>query len=166
LPAKRANPGDSFAAAASGIDRDANLKRPNSDNPPRRTPLQDLLNSSSIGCTFSAGNSAEWPGGKIRIGTSAWQGGPVDFDAVNIDAGTAQMTGSGVTRMGSASIAVTAVPTDSGLKFSGVVGHGTLVVITIFSALDVGSHHIAVMSTHGLTGLESAQFYGTCDTAQ
>ena len=166
LPTGRANSGDSFAAAASGTDSDANSKRPDSYNPPKRTPLQDLLNSSSIGCTFGAGNSAEWPGGKIRIGTSAWQGGPVDFDAVNIEAGTAQMTGSGVTRMGSAPIAVTAVPTDSGLNFSGVVGHGTLVAITVFSALDAGGHHIAVMSSHGLTGLESAQFYGTCDTAQ
>jgi len=127
-------------------------------------PIEELRNSTSIGCTFGPGNSAEWPNGKVQIGTSAWQGGPVEFGSIDIDAGTAKMNGSGVTRMGSAPIGVTVVPTDAGLNFSGIAGHGTLVVTTVFSGLDAAGHHIAVMSSHGLTGLETAQFYGTCDT--
>jgi len=135
-----------------------------SDQRTHPTPIEALQDSSRIGCTFGPGNSAEWPNGKIRLGTSAWQGGPVDFGSIDINAGTAQMNGSGVTRMGSGSIGVTVVPTDAGLNFSGIVGHGTLVVTTVFSGLDAAGHHIAVMSSHGLTGLETAQFYGTCDT--
>jgi hypothetical protein len=134
------------------------------DQRTRHTPIEELHNSTSIECTFGPGNSAEWPDGKIWIGTSAWQGGPVDFGSIDINAGTAQMNGSGVTRMGSASIGVTVAPTNAGLNFSGIVGHGTLVVTTVFSGLDAAGHHIAVMSSHGLTGLETAQFYGTCDT--
>ncbi len=164
LPSGAAKSGDSLASPASGADSDVHLPHPDSDNGTQRTPLQDLLNSSSIGCTFGAGNSAEWPNGKIRVGTSAWQGGPVNFESIDIGAGTAQMIGSGVTRMQNASVGVTVAPTDGGLNFSGIVGHGTLVVTTVFSGLDAAGHHIAVISSHGLIGLESAQFYGTCDT--
>jgi hypothetical protein len=166
LPIGRANSGDSLADTASQTVSSANLTHSDPDIRPQGTPLQDLLTSTSIGCTFGAGNSAEWPSGKLRIGTSAWQGGPVDFQSIDINAGTAQMNGSGVTRIRSASIGVTVVPTDSGLNISGIVGHGTLVVTTIFSRLDAAGHHIAVMSSHGLIGMETAQFYGTCDTVQ
>ena len=48
---------------------------------PRTHPIsiEELRNSTSIGCTFGPGNSAEWPNGKVQIGTSAWQDGPVEF---------------------------------------------------------------------------------------
>jgi hypothetical protein len=59
-----------------------------------QTPaLDDLRDSVSIRCTFGPGNGGSWPNGKLTVADAAWQGGPVDFQSINYDAGTVQMVG-------------------------------------------------------------------------
>ena len=126
--------------------------------------LDKLLSSMRVRCTFDRGAGAYWPSGKLFPHTAAWQGGPVEFESIDIPDSRAQLFGNaGVTGTidGVTEIRVTA--TSSGLHFSGFKPDGELFAATVFGALDSDGHYLAVMSTHG-TGLnhESAQFYGGC----
>jgi hypothetical protein len=127
--------------------------------------LDDLLESANIRCTFGPGNGGSWPQGKLTVGDAAWQGGPVDFQSIDYDAGTAQMLGS-VARSRAGQVPVTVSKTSSGLNFTGSAANGTLTVITMFSSFDNAGHHTAVLSMHdGQQGMDTAQFYGFCDSA-
>jgi hypothetical protein len=127
--------------------------------------LDDLLDSANIRCTFGPGNGASWPQGKLTVGDAAWQGGPVDFQSIDFDAGTAQMLGN-VARARSGQAPVTVSTTNSGLNFTGTAANGTLTVVTMFSRFDNAGHHTAVLSMHdGQQGIDTAQFYGFCDSA-
>jgi hypothetical protein len=127
--------------------------------------LDDLLDSANIRCTFGPGNGGTWPQGKLTVGDAAWQGGPVDFQSIDYDAGTAQMLGN-VARSRAGQVPVIVSTTNSGLNFTGTAGNGTLTVITMFSSFDNAGHHTAVLSMHdGQHGMDTAQFYGFCDSA-
>src|ERR1700719_2868232 len=126
--------------------------------------LDDLLASDNIRCTFGPGNGGSWPQGKLTVGDAAWQGGPVDFQSIDYDSDTAQMLGS-VARSRTGQVPVTVSTTSSGLNFTGVAANGTLTVITMFSRFDNAGHHTAVLSMHdGTQDIDTAQFYGVCDS--
>jgi hypothetical protein len=99
------------------------------------------------------------------VGDAAWQGGPVDLQSIDYDTGTAQMLGS-VARSRTGQMTATVSTTSSGLNFTGITGNGTLTVITMFSRFDNAGHHTAVLSMHdGRQDIDTAQFYGFCDSA-
>jgi len=126
--------------------------------------LDRLLSSMKVRCTFDRGAGGQWPSGKLFPHSAAWQGGPVDFESVDILDNRARLVGNpGVTGTidGVTDIRVTA--SNSGLHFSALKPDGELFATTVFGALDSDGRYLAVMSTHG-TGFdhESAQFYGAC----
>lgn len=125
--------------------------------------LDDLLGSANIRCTFGPGNGGSWPQGKLTVGDAAWQGGPVDFQSIDYDAGTAQMLGN-VARSRVGQVPVTVSTTNSGLNFTGTAANGTPTVVTMFSRFDNAGHHTAVLSMHDGQGMDTAQFYGVCDS--
>jgi hypothetical protein len=126
--------------------------------------LDDLLDSANIRCTFGPGNGGSWPQGKLTVGDAAWQGGPVDFQSIDYDAGTAQMLGS-IARSRAGQMPVTLSSTSSGLTFTGTSSNGTLNVVTMFPQFDNAGHHTAVLSMHdGQQLIDTAQFYGVCDS--
>jgi hypothetical protein len=127
--------------------------------------VDDLRDSVSIQCTFGPGNGGWWPNGKPTVADAAWQGGPVDFQSINYDAGTAQMVGQ-VTHSPAGDVPATVTTSDSDVTFTGRAANGTLTVISVFGKFDNAGHHIAVMSLHdGKHQLDIAQFYGGCDSA-
>jgi hypothetical protein len=148
-------------ASTSAVAESGQAAAPSSQAP----SLDDLLDSANIRCTFGPGNGGSWPQGKLTVGDAAWQGGPVDFQSIDYDAGTAQMLGN-VARSRAGQVPVTVSKTNSGLDFTGSAANGTLTVITMFSSFDNAGHHTAVLSMHdGQQGMDTAQFYGFCDSA-
>lgn len=129
-----------------------------------QTPgVGDLLDSASIRCTFGPGNGGSWPNGNLTVGNAAWQGGPVDFQSINYDAGTAQMVGQ-VTRSANGEVPAKVTTSESDVTFTGRAANGTLTVISMFGRFDNAGHHTAVLSLHdGKHQLDIAQFYGSCD---
>jgi hypothetical protein len=102
-----------------------------------------------------------WPNGKAEVGSVAWHGGPVVYQAIDIGAETAQGPIGSLT--GETDVRVTA--TNTGLHFSGFTRNGELVVTSVFGDVDRSGRYLAVMSRHGLrSDHESAQVYGSCDT--
>jgi hypothetical protein len=149
------------SASTSAVIESGQAAAPSSQAP----SLDDLLDSANIRCTFGPGNGGSWPQGKLAVGDAAWQGGPVDFQSIDYDAGTAQMLGN-VARSRAGQVPVTVSKTNSGLDFTGSAANGTLTVITMFSSFDNAGHHTAVLSMHdGQQGMDTAQFYGFCDSA-
>jgi hypothetical protein len=128
--------------------------------------LDDLRAAASIRCTFGPGNGGSWPNGKLTVGDAAWQGGPVDFQSIDYDAGTAQMVGQ-VTHSPTNGVPAAVAVSDSDVTFTGRSANGTLTVISVFGKFDNTGHHTAVMSLHdGRHQIDIAQFYGDCDSAQ
>ncbi|MEE8093602.1 MAG: hypothetical protein V3T47_05135 [Gammaproteobacteria bacterium] len=132
--------------------------------------FENLIDPTRIRCVFDPGGGGSWTNGTLNVYDGAYQGGPIVYDSVNIDSGTARMTGSvGATgsRTGEVDVRITA--TGTGLHFSGFMPDGTLVVTTIFGAMDGLGRYIAVMSRHGGRfpippfPYISSQFYGACD---
>jgi hypothetical protein len=122
--------------------------------------LDDLHDSGSVRCTFGPGNGGSWPNGQLTVGDAAWQGGPVNFQSIDYDAGTAQMIGQ-VTRSPTGEVPATVTASDSDVTFTGRAANGTLTVISIFGKFDKAGHHTAVLSMHdGKHELNIAQFYG------
>ena len=155
VPASGARPRESLEVPGGRLDTQRSGEQ---------APLDKLLSSMSVRCEFDRGAGGYWPEGKVFPHTAAWQGGPLEFESIDIVAAKAQMTGSvGATGTveGVTEIRVTA--TNSGLHFSGFKPDGELIVVTVFGALDSQGAYLAAMSTHG-TGFEheSAQFYGAC----
>lgn len=147
-------------ASNSGLVESAQSLAPSN----QASTLDDLLDSANIRCTFGPGNGGSWPQGKLTVGDAAWQGGPVDFQEINYDAATAQMLGN-VARSRAGLVPVTVSRTNSGLTFTGTAANGTLTVVSMFSRFDSAGHHTAVLSMHdGPHDLDTAQFYGVCDS--
>jgi hypothetical protein len=151
-----------FAARAStsGVTESAQSAASASQAP----TLDDLLDSANIRCTFGRGNGGSWPQGKLMVGDAAWQGGPVDFQSIDYGAGTAQMLGN-VARSRTGQMPVAVATTSSGVTFTGASANGTLSVVTMFPQFDNAGHHTAVLSMHdGQQDIDTAQFYGVCDS--
>jgi hypothetical protein len=130
-----------------------------------KDPLADLLDSMTIWCRFDPGNGAWLREENISMYELAYQGGPISYDSIDIDSGTARMTGSaGATgsREGVLDVLVTA--TRAGLHFSAFNSREELNVTTVFGAVDQHGRHLAVMTTHGARADGSYQTYGACDT--
>jgi hypothetical protein len=127
-------------------------------------PLDKLLNSMSVYCTFDAGAGGQWPQGRILAHTAAWQGGPLEFDSINLAEHTAQLTRHPwTTTMSDSATTLWVTATDTGLHFSGIKPDGELLATTVFGALDSEGRHRSVLSLHGARlDHESAQFYGWC----
>lgn len=127
-------------------------------------PLDKLLNSMRVYCLFDPGAGAFWAKGQLAPHSAAWQGGPIDFESIDLVEKTAQMLGSqGATGSLEGKMQVRVTATDSGLHFSGFKSDGELIAITVYGALDAQGRHRAVMSGHGTRfDYESSQFYGGC----
>ena len=95
----------------------------------------------------------------------AYQGGPISYESIDVDSGTARMTGSeGATGSLEGALDVRATATRAGLHFSAFNSRGELLVTTVFGAVDKQGRHLAVMTTHGTRATDgSFQTYGTCD---
>jgi len=131
-----------------------------------KDPLADLMKSMKIWCRFDPGNGAWLREDKISMYELAYQGGPISYESVNIESGTARMTGSaGATGSSEGVLDVLVTATHAGLHFSAFNARGELVVTTVFGAVDKNGRHMAVMTTHGLRAFDgSFQTYGACDT--
>jgi hypothetical protein len=142
-------------------DASAQPSAPSSQQP----MLDDLLDSVSIRCTFGQGNGGNWIRGKLTVGDAAWQGGPVDFQSIDYSAGTAQMLGN-VAHSRTGQVPVNVTTTSSKVNFTGFAANGTLTVISIFAKYDAAGHHTAALSMHdGQYDMDTAQFYGVCNSA-
>jgi len=131
-----------------------------------KDPLANLLNSMKIWCRFAPGNGAWLREDSISMYELAYQGGPIGYDSIDINSGTARMTGSeGATGSLEGALDVSATATRAGLHFSAFNSRGELLVTTVFGAVDKHGRHLAVMTTHGTRDLDgSFQIYGACDT--
>jgi hypothetical protein len=132
-----------------------------------REPLEELFGSFRIDCQYGPGYGGRWPEGTLLPHTAAWQGGPITFDTVDLDAGTARLkNSSGLTRTLDGELEVRVHATRTGLHFTVFAPGGELIVATVYGALDAERRNLAVVSFHG-PGLdhESAQFYGACTLA-
>jgi hypothetical protein len=127
--------------------------------------LDDLLDSVNVRCTFGPGNGGRWPQGKLTVGDAAWQGGPVDFQSIDYGVGTAQMLGN-VAHSRTGQVPVNVATTSSEVNFTGMSANGTFTVVTMFARLNSAGHHAAALSMHdGQQDIDTAQFYGFCDSA-
>jgi hypothetical protein len=129
----------------------------------RSKVLNALLDSSTISCAVSAAQGASWNDLGPQVHGISYQGGPFSFQAIDLQSGTATMTGDSGFTHGDLAARVTA--TDDGLYFVAFNRAGDLVIVTVYSAVDGAGHYRMVMSQHArLLNNESAQFYGACDT--
>jgi hypothetical protein len=152
---------DGLGKGASTEDEPQGVSEPSAKAPAN----DDLRDSVGVRCIFGPGNGGHWPDGKLTVGGAAWQGGPVDFQSINYDAGTAVMVGQ-VTRTPTGEVPATITTSDFDITFTGRAANGTLAVVSIFGKVDNSGHHTAVMSLHdGKYGLDIAQFYGACDSS-
>lgn len=130
----------------------------------RPSSLASLLRTFTLECVFDPGYGVHWEGGKAEPGPVVWHGGPLVYETIDLDAGTAQLTGSqGSTGSLEGRIEQRVVATNTGLHFSGFNHNAELVVTSVFGAIDTAGRYMAVMSRHGLRdNHESAQVYGSC----
>jgi hypothetical protein len=176
-PAARANGGEiplSVMDATSLVEKDTSrakaltrdeFEKPSATASSQAPSLDDLHDSGSIRCIFGPGNGGSWPNGKLTVGGAAWQGGPIDFQSINYDAGTAQMVGQ-VTRSPGGEVPATITTSDADVTFTGRAANRTLAIVSMFAKFDGAGHHTAVLSMHdGEHELDIAQFYGSCDSA-
>ncbi len=132
------------------------------------SPLPQLLNSMTIWCRFDPGNGAHLQGSDVSMYELTYQGGPISYDSINIESGTARMTGSaGATGSLEGVLDVLVTATRAGLHFSAFNSRGELSVTTVFGAVDKQGRYSAVMTTHGSHPFNgSYQTYGACDAGK
>jgi hypothetical protein len=88
----------------------------------------------------------------------------VDFQLIDYGAGTAQMLGN-VAHSRAGQVPVNVATTSAEVNFTGTSANGTLTVVTMFARIDNQGHHTAVLSMHdGQHDIDTAQFYGVCDS--
>jgi hypothetical protein len=94
---------------------------------------------------------------------ASWQGGPIVYDVIDAEGGTAQMIGSaGATgSMDGQADAQVASGADR-IEFLSRLDNGHLVFTTVFGRLDESDRHIAVMSRHEGGNYLGSQFRGSC----
>ena len=128
---------------------------------------EDLKHAMMIRCDFRPGATGYWLNQKLDVSLFQWQGGPITYEVVDLDAGTARMLGSdGATGSQDGVIDVMVTATSTGLHFSAFTPTRVLVVTTVFANMDASGRYRAVMSRHGTpTFYEniSEQNYGSCD---
>jgi len=132
-----------------------------------RAPLKQLLEAFRIDCQYGPGFGGRWPKGELLPHGAAWQGGPITFDTIDLEAGTALLkNSSGLTRTLDGELEVRVHPTHTGLHFTVFAPGGELIVASVYGALDAQRRNSAVVSFHGPhLEHESAQFYGSCTLA-
>lgn len=131
---------------------------------PEPSPLDKLLDAFRVRCAFGAGAGGHWPAGKLFPHTAAWQGGPLDFENIDLTGLTARMVGNeGVTGSVQGVLEVRVTPTATGLHFAAFNPRGDLILTSVYGVRDASGAHRAVLTMNG-QGMdnESAQFYGSC----
>jgi hypothetical protein len=130
-------------------------------------PMKQLIEAFRIDCQYGPGHGGNWSEGTLNSHSAAWQGGPVTFDTIDLDAGTALLrNSSGLTRTVDGELGVRVHPTDTGLHFTVFAPGGELIVVSVYGALDTQRRNMSVASFHGpYLNHESAQFYGACTLA-
>jgi hypothetical protein len=130
--------------------------------------LSELQELNRISCDFTDGfnNGFVWEG-KLQQGSASWQGGPIVYDMIDPENGTAQMVGNpGATGSleGRADARVMSRP--HRLEFLSDLKNGQLVLTSVYGQLHERGGYIAVMSRHeGQNGPFSSygsQFIGSC----
>lgn len=147
------------------------LSREKQIEPAARNPAEkardDLKNAMMIRCEFKPGATGFWLNQNLSVSLFEWQGGPVTFEVVDLNAGTARILGGvGATGSQEGTIDAMVTATGTGLHFSAFTPTRVLVVSTVFANLDRSGRYRAVMSRHGSpTFYEniSEQNYGSCD---
>lgn len=127
-------------------------------------PQDVLLGAFRVRCAFGDGAGGHWPAGRLTPHTAAWQGGPIDFDAIDLSTSMARMLAdSGVTGSTDGALDVRVTPTVTGLHFTAFNPRGDLLLVTVYGEHDAAGSHRAVLTMNG-RGMdnESAQFYGRC----
>ena len=139
---------------------------PDAGNPAAKA-RDDLKNAMMIRCDFKPGATGFWLNQSLSVSLFEWQGGPVTFEVVDLNAGTARILGGvGATGSQEGTIDAMVTATGTGLHFSAFTPTRVLVVSTVFANLDRSGKYRAVMSRHGSpTFYEniSEQNYGSCD---
>ncbi len=126
-----------------------------------------LKNAMMIRCEFKPGATGYWANKNLSVSLFEWQGGPVTFQVVDLNAGTARILGGvGATGSQEGTIDANVTATGTGLHFSTFTPTRVLVVSTVFANLDRAGRYRAVMSRHGSPTFYdniSEQNYGSCD---
>lgn len=126
-----------------------------------------VLQQTRITCEFATGynNGLVWEG-KLTSGSAAWQGGPLTYDAIDAEAGTAQLLGSESATGSMEGHADTRVAVGATrVEFLSTLANAQLVLTTVFSERDEQGRYIAVMSRHegpSGAGIFGSQFLGWC----
>jgi hypothetical protein len=147
------------------------LSREKQIEPDVRNPADkardNLKNAMMIRCEFKPGATGFWLNQNLSVSLFEWQGGPLTFEVVDLNAGTARILGgAGATGSQEGTVDATVTATGTGLHFSAFTPTRVLVVSTVFANLDRSGRYRAVMSRHGSpTFYEniSEQNYGSCD---
>jgi hypothetical protein len=137
--------------------------KPASHNP----ALDALLKASSLYCDFFSAHGAVLVGGRLKMDSVSYQGGPFSYQAIDLQSGTATMSGAqGVTGSIAGKLPVKVTSTDIGLTFTGIKHNGDIVVVTVYAVFDSDGHFPTVMSQHGAAfRFSTAQFYGACSAS-
>ncbi len=145
-----------FTAGASTLQQDPAL---------RPAPLNALLNASIVRCDFDPGAGAYWSEGNVHTHGVSYSGGQIVYQSIDIQSGTAQMTGMpGATGSTTGELDVRVSANDAGVHFAGFTPAGSLIVTSVYATVDQSGRYSAVMSRHGQgPGHESIQVYGACD---
>jgi hypothetical protein len=124
-----------------------------------------LLNARSLRCDIDVAQGANWSQGKATLHAINYGGGPFSLESINLAAETATMSGgSGVTGTLTGELEMRTTAGNKGLTFSAFTGHGNLLIVTVYPALDSTGGYRSVMSTFGdQFDHETAQFFGACD---
>jgi hypothetical protein len=127
----------------------------------------DLKHAMMIRCEFKPGATGYWANKNLSVSLFEWQGGPITFQVVDLNAGTARILGGvGATGSQEGTIDAMVAATGTGLHFSTFTPTRVLVVSTVFANLDRSGRYRAVMSRHGSPTFYdniSEQNYGSCD---
>ncbi len=130
--------------------------------------MSDLQKLNRISCDFTDGfnNGFVWEG-KLQQGGASWQGGPIVYDMIDPENGTAQMIGNpGVTGSLEGRADARVLSRSNRLEFLSDLKHGQLVLTTVYGQLHERGGYIAIMSRHeGQNGPFSSygsQFIGSC----
>lgn len=131
----------------------------------RSTSLNALLNSLAVRCDFDPGADAYWSAGEVHTHGVNYSGGEIVYQSIDIGDGTAQMDGTpGATGSATGELNVRVAANNAGLHFAGFTTEGSLIVTSVYAAVDHAGRYLAVMSWHGqASGHESIQVYGACD---
>lgn len=128
----------------------------------------ELQKLNRISCEFTDGfnNGFVWEG-ELQQGSASWQGGPIVYEMIDPENGTAQMianAGATGSLEGRADARVMSRP--NRVEFLSDLKNGQLVLTTVYGQLHERGGYIAVMSRHeghsGPFSSYASQFIGSC----